>query len=278
MPTRFNPPPNWPQLPSRDWTPPPGWRPDPAWGPLPPGWKLWVDDFGIGAHAVSQPQRNQRPWYKKKRFIIPLGALALFIIIVIFTPTPQEDPEPTSASQPSAATSSASAQTVAATEMATKAPPPPELTQEQQFIALIEEARDEADDAENDFQKRLPLTNRGKAICKLLKSKTVSDWTGEVKTLNTNGDGLGILTIEIADGVQVSTWNNAFSDFEDNTLIQTDSPVFAAMSSLSEGDQVAFTGRFVTDPESCIGEQSMTDNGSTQTPTFTMRFSDVAMS
>lgn len=38
---RFNPPPNWPPLPT-GWTPPPGWRPEPAWGPAPYGWPLWV--------------------------------------------------------------------------------------------------------------------------------------------------------------------------------------------------------------------------------------------
>ena len=37
----FNPPPNWPVPPHRDWTPAPGWRPPAQWGPAPPGW-----DFG----------------------------------------------------------------------------------------------------------------------------------------------------------------------------------------------------------------------------------------
>lgn len=41
---RFNPPPNWPPLPSADWTPPPGWAPHPSWGPAPQGWSLWVED------------------------------------------------------------------------------------------------------------------------------------------------------------------------------------------------------------------------------------------
>lgn len=122
----------------------------------------------------------------------------------------------------------------------------------------------------------MPLTNRDKAICKLLKSKTVSGWTGEVETLDTNGDGLGVLAIKIADDIKVSTWNNAFSDLQDKTLIETDSPIFATMASLSEGDRVTFSGTFISDPESCIGEQSLTDNGSTQTPTFTMRFSKLA--
>ncbi len=43
----FNPPPNWPKPPSKDWTPPPGWQPDPAWGQPPPGWQLWIEDIGL---------------------------------------------------------------------------------------------------------------------------------------------------------------------------------------------------------------------------------------
>ena len=40
---RFNPPPNWPELPA-GFTPPAGWQPDPRWGEVPYGWPLWIDD------------------------------------------------------------------------------------------------------------------------------------------------------------------------------------------------------------------------------------------
>jgi Domain of unknown function (DUF4190)/Septum formation len=42
---RFNPPPDWPQIPA-GFAPPPGWQPDPAWPPVPAGWDLWVPDDG----------------------------------------------------------------------------------------------------------------------------------------------------------------------------------------------------------------------------------------
>jgi hypothetical protein len=239
----------------------------------------------------SQPQYTppqqpaptpERPWYKKKRWVIPLGFLALCIVVAPFSGSSDDSPtannvkitdqpadsESTAADQPSEVTTSAAKKPVAA--------PPKKKSQEEQFIALVAGARDKADDADNDFQRRLPLTNRNKAICKLLDSKKVKNWTGEVTELNTNGDGLGVLEIEIADDIKVSTWNNALSDFEDNTLIQTDSPVFEAMSSLNEGDKVRFTGTFTRDAKNCIGEQSLTDNGSSQTPTFTMKFSSLS--
>lgn len=49
---RFNPPPNWPALPT-GFTPPPGWQPDPHWGDVPYGWPLWVED---GQPTVPKPE------------------------------------------------------------------------------------------------------------------------------------------------------------------------------------------------------------------------------
>lgn len=224
------------------------------------------------------PAAPRRPWWKKKRFAIPLGILAFFVGVALVSPDPEPkatavaDTSPSTRASAGAATKAVASAEAPPEPKATPKPVAPKLSQQDKFIALIETARDAADDADNDFQKRLPLTKRDKAICKLLKTKRVQNWTGEIENLDTNGDGLGVLTIQIADDVKVSTWNNALSDFEDNTLIKTSSPLFDTMSTLNEGDQVTFSGTFTRDPESCIGEQSVTDNGATQTPTFTMRF------
>ena len=59
MPTRFNPPPNWPPAPP-GWTPPPGWQPDPAWPAPPQGWPLWVEDAPAQGPMAQGPMA-QRP-------------------------------------------------------------------------------------------------------------------------------------------------------------------------------------------------------------------------
>lgn len=56
----FNPPPNWPAPPSKDWRPAPGWQPDPAWGPAPEGWNFWVEDTAF-APAVGVPGAPAQP-------------------------------------------------------------------------------------------------------------------------------------------------------------------------------------------------------------------------
>lgn len=103
MAVRYNPPPNWPAPPA-GWTPAPGWRPDPAWGPAPEGWQLWVDEPDLGpipdetevlpaAHSTvpgggperasldPAGERSARPWFKRKRFIVP-GALLVLVIAI----------------------------------------------------------------------------------------------------------------------------------------------------------------------------------------------------
>jgi hypothetical protein len=87
MTMHFNPPPNWPAPPSPNWTPPPGWQPDPSWGAPPPGWQLWVDDFGLGTHAIGMPPpQDQRPWYRKKRLLAPIGVVGALILVGSFAP------------------------------------------------------------------------------------------------------------------------------------------------------------------------------------------------
>jgi hypothetical protein len=51
---RFNPPPDWPEVPD-GFAPPPGWQPDPAWPPVPAGWSLWVPEDGPPARPASAP-------------------------------------------------------------------------------------------------------------------------------------------------------------------------------------------------------------------------------
>ncbi|GEK20389.1 Ltp family lipoprotein [Cellulomonas xylanilytica] len=91
MPARFNPAPGWPAAPD-GWTPEPGWRPDPSWPAAPHGWQLWIDDataaptepVGLShgaAPSVVAASGLQRPWFKKKRFIIPIGLVVLSIVI-----------------------------------------------------------------------------------------------------------------------------------------------------------------------------------------------------
>lgn len=83
---RFNPPPNWPAPPSRDWMPPPGWKPDPSWPPAPYAWQFWVED--------TPPKRRGRG------LLAGVGALAVLGAVIAGTAQGDDPVEPQSFAAP----------------------------------------------------------------------------------------------------------------------------------------------------------------------------------
>ena len=101
-------------------------------------------------------------------------------------------------------------------------------------------------------------------------------WVGVVERVETvlGGDS-GVLSVEVAEDVTVGTWNNAFSDAGDDTLIEPGSELWSQVADLDAGDQVLFTGNFV-DGDDCISESSLMDVNGVETPAFGFKFRSVA--
>lgn len=143
---------------------------------------------------------------------------------------------------------------------------------EQDFIEIVQTGIEKADEAENDLQAGRALTKRDKAL-KQGDFDSAKQWRGTVKTLDSNGDGDGVLVVELAPNVAVGTWNNAFSDINDNTLIKSDK-MMDTLSEMSEGDEIIFSGKFITDggmPEN----KGLSKIGKLQDPEFVFDFSSV---
>jgi hypothetical protein len=139
---RFNPPPNWPQLPD-GWSPPPGWQPDPSWPQPPWGWPLWVDDdeptVSISPSTAQWQTRRRSlqaptpvPWYRRTTavvlflvFFFPVGLILLwmrtdwsvqrrsvitgFVAVLVIIAAATNSPQPTTTTQLSPTTSLATA-------------------------------------------------------------------------------------------------------------------------------------------------------------------------
>jgi hypothetical protein len=90
---------------------------------------------------------------------------------------------------------------------------------QRQFIAAVEKARVAYNSAINDMQKGATRPARAKGICSALSSLGFDNWVGQVEELSSNNDGYGILSVKIAKDTYVKTWNNAFSDIVDDTLL-----------------------------------------------------------
>ncbi|WJV61351.1 hypothetical protein PCO87_15750 [Pectobacteriaceae bacterium C52] len=143
------------------------------------------------------------------------------------------------------------------------------------FIDLTTSAMASSASAKNDMQRGGIKTKRDNGICKSLKSRKVSGWTGIVKQVSANGDGKGVFAVEVAKDVILKTWNNALSDMYDHTLIDPSSKVFDKASNLQEGDRVTFSGEFFKGNGSCIKEGSIRLSGGLEEPEFIFKFSDV---
>jgi hypothetical protein len=131
-------------------------------------------------------------------------------------------------------------------------------------------------EAQNDMAKGATRQQRAKAICAAIKSPMVRDWIGTVYKLSSNDEGKGVLGLTLSDHLWVKTYNNAFSDTGDHTLIDPESPVFAKAVALKEHQRVRFSGSFLPDSKDCFREGSMTLGGSMDEPEFLFRFSDIS--
>ena len=164
---------------------------------------------------------------------------------------------------------------VFATESATDPDPPfgAQPRDEREVVDLIESARREYDAANHDLQRDAALADRDERICALLGDGRVEDWTGKIYEIDSNGDGKGIIGINIEPNTQVTTRGSAFST--DSTLIPP-GPLLDRVTELEEGQVVTFSGRFVPDDDGpCFTNPRLTQGQSIDKPLMVFRFSDV---
>jgi hypothetical protein len=207
-----------------------------------------------------------RPWYKKKRFIIPF---ALMVLIVGFSGSSSSDSEDANSTSVEAPVE------VVPTE-------DPNMTDyglypqsQADFISLIEKAREDFDDAETDLQESVIIRGRDKALCGVLSNQTANNWVGGVKDVGANGEGKAYLEIEIANDVRVKTWSNALSDIFDNTLIPTSSKFFDRLVAIQKGDLVYWSAKFLSESNSCLKGANLTEYFYGKDPKFIVDFKDV---
>ncbi|TKT70283.1 hypothetical protein YH63_002010 [Afipia massiliensis] len=158
------------------------------------------------------------------------------------------------------------------------APPAPSVpppSDQARFIAAITQARSQFTSAGNELAAGGIRNARQQAICSALQGHHAGGWIAKISYLSTNGDGRGVITLELASGLHVSTWNNDLSDLFDKTLIDPDTDIFKSLAVMKRGDTVRFSGGFFPSDLDCVKEQSVTLGGSMKSPVFTMRFSSI---
>lgn len=148
------------------------------------------------------------------------------------------------------------------------------------FVRAVLDAKKLYRDADNELQKSAVRTSRKAAVSQIFaRGKEVAGWLGTISDMGTTSDGKAHIKIELhGGGVHVSTHNNGLSDIGADTLIGQDSPLFATLASLKEGDRVVFAGTLLPDGQDrdFIVELSMSESGSMTGPDYGIRLSNVA--
>jgi hypothetical protein len=220
-----------------------------------------------GSHSTNETGERKR--VLRIAVGIVLGSLAVWWLL---SPSPSPQPD----NQPPAGTATSTHEQAVEPGTAASTAHLPAL--EARFVQAVAQAQSRSRTAANDMQRGGIKAERDRAICALISSaRAVSNWSGIVKTVDSNSDGKGVLAVSIADGVSVTTWNNDLSDFRDHTLIEPESPLFDVVSKMHVGRLVFFSGSFEGGEEKeCIGEESLTLHGKLEEPEFTFKFSSVS--
>ena len=146
--------------------------------------------------------------------------------------------------------------------------------EQQQFQEIVELARKNYMAAVNEFQKGASRADRASELCKLLSDRTFDGWRGTIKSLSSNSAGDGVLAVEIAEDILLTTSRGSLFDFDD-TVVHRGSPLYDVLRQLSEGAAIEVSGTFLASEEDCIKEFSLTQYGSMTSPEFIVDFRSI---
>ena len=143
------------------------------------------------------------------------------------------------------------------------------------FVKAVSESIAAYRAAPNEMAAGATRFDRRNKVCTVLRVAEISNWVGKIRSLSSNGDGWGVLAIDIGGGVVLTTWNNAMSDVFDKTLLDPSSALFQTAAQMRKGQVVTFSGAFFPSETDCVKELSMTISGSMKNPEYLVRFTDI---
>ena len=114
-----------------------------------------------------------------------------------------------------------------------------------------------AKDARMDMQIRV--------ISYMRQSQLATDWIGIVKSRGLTPDGNGWITIELADGITVSTWQKESDDSDSGTMFRPQSKLFTLAQAAKIASPIIFSGTIL---KSVLA----TDEEMVKNPQFVARF------
>jgi hypothetical protein len=148
-----------------------------------------------------------------------------------------------------------------------------QLSVESQFINIVSAAQKEGADA-NDMKVALIKSKRDKKLCQLLANLNIKDWIGNVKSIYTSNIGEGVLAVTIAEDITLT--NENFSGQGTYTMLKPNSALFKTASNLNGGQRIKFSGKLISDKESCVSEAANSMAGQLSDPEFILKFNSIS--
>lgn len=215
-------------------------------------------------------KNTSKSWYKKW-WVWVIGAV---LIIGLVNANGDKDTTSNQAKQPQTNLEQKKSDTADQPTQEVTPPPVPQPESQKQFLAQIETAKTNYKAASTELQRSEAVRNRNAQLCNTVGSK-FTDWVGTVKDIGANREGKAHVSIEIAPTVKVSTWNNAVSDYDDQTLINPGSELFDRLVKMEKGAKVTLTGNFKPSDGSCVKTSNLTETFGVLDPDFIVSFTDV---
>ncbi|WP_411822965.1 hypothetical protein [Leptospira sp. 'Mane'] len=149
-----------------------------------------------------------------------------------------------------------------------------------QFHRNLKELKSKYNNAETEMAKSAVYREFASFVRKYLPGMTIKDWEGKIDTIRTDEGGEKVylsIESEFEDfEITVETHNNSLSDYSAGSMIKLNTPVYKQLESLKEGDNVVFSGRFVSDSKRGIEQSSILESSIVTSPEFIIRFGSIA--
>ena len=143
--------------------------------------------------------------------------------------------------------------------------------QQRKFVDIIKKGAKAYEDAKTDLKSSVALRKRDKEACAALGNSTATNWVGKITDIGANREGKAYIQIEVAPGIRVQTWSNAFSDMNDNTLIPENSKVFNAIIDGDDGSPITFSAKFIKGDKTCLKGTNLTEYFYATDPKFIVK-------
>jgi len=221
---------------------------------------------------------EKKPWHRKKRIVIPLSILLVSVAASILDGAKKAETSSLAQAGSVAINPETSATSSGSALLQTKKSRPSSIAtgqSQRQFLALIEDARNQWKSAQTDLQQSEVLRNRDDALCEVLENRMARNWIGQISAIGANGEGKAWVEIAVGPDVRFVTWNNAVSDLGDGTLIARGSSLFQRLTRFAEGDEVQFSARLSRGDSTCLRKTNLTEAFYIMDPKLLMHLTDV---